>query len=224
MIVTHYQFTEAELNNKDFEEGALYVTTDTNKLYSDPIGGVKRTLISGDPIILSTELERESLLAPIINRLYIVLNTGGLYIYCNSSWVSIAKDEGISQNEKQILYNLLRNASYKSTYNSTDDLSNIQSLWNTANLAKVYIWDDLGGGGVNCYTGEIQYREGDTWAQFIESEFNTYGFKAEGNYVILYYPSSIDPYICLYDDNMGNTKVTITDSMNKNTNYVYRNA
>lgn len=91
MIVQFYQFTEDELNSKPFEEGALYVTNDTNRIYLDSVGGNARILISGDPIILSSEEERENLLAPIPNKLYVVLD-GNIYIYIDA-WIKITKDQ-----------------------------------------------------------------------------------------------------------------------------------
>lgn len=39
MIVKHYQVTEDAMNNMPFEEGSLYVTQDTNRIFLDPVGG-----------------------------------------------------------------------------------------------------------------------------------------------------------------------------------------
>ena len=90
MIVKPYQILEDELQSKPFDGGSLYLTKDTNRLYIDFIGGQSHTLISADPIILSTESERENILAPIPNKLYIVLDTKSIYIYNDSKWYNFA--------------------------------------------------------------------------------------------------------------------------------------
>ena len=38
-LIKHYQILEDELKSKPFEEGALYVTTDTNRIFADLTGG-----------------------------------------------------------------------------------------------------------------------------------------------------------------------------------------
>ena len=86
MIVKHYSILEDELQSKPFEEGALYVTKDTNRIYFDLVGEVSHTLISADPIILSTESDRESILAPIPNKLYFVLESKSIYLHCSGEW------------------------------------------------------------------------------------------------------------------------------------------
>lgn len=88
MIVKHYLMTEDSLNNKPFEEGCLYVTEDTNRIFLDPVGGGSRILISSDPIILPTESDRENLLAPIEGKLYLVLSSSTIYVYSNGEWSS----------------------------------------------------------------------------------------------------------------------------------------
>lgn len=51
-------------------------------------GGV-RTLVSSDPIVLSTEAEREALEISIFDRLYIVLEYALTYIYHNNEWIRL---------------------------------------------------------------------------------------------------------------------------------------
>ena len=41
MIIKHYSILEDELQSKPFEEGALYVTQDTNRIFVDFAGGVR---------------------------------------------------------------------------------------------------------------------------------------------------------------------------------------
>lgn len=88
-LIKHYQILEDELKSKPFEEGALYVTTDTNRIFTDFAGGGSHTLISASPIILSTEIERENLLAPINDKLYFVLQTSKLYLYNAGNWYTL---------------------------------------------------------------------------------------------------------------------------------------
>ena len=100
MVVKHYQIAEDHMNNLPFEEGSLYITTDTGRLYYDVIGGYERALISADPIILSTEQDRESLLSPISGKLYVVLDGYSIYIYYNEKWNKI----GSTQTQNTISY------------------------------------------------------------------------------------------------------------------------
>ena len=90
MITKFYQIeAEDSLDNKPFEEGALYYCIDTGRTYMDPIGSTTRVATNGDPIVLQTEANRESLLSPIPNRLYAVLGSSSLYIYQNSAWYAL---------------------------------------------------------------------------------------------------------------------------------------
>ena len=91
IIKKNYQITEAELTDKDFEAGSVYYCIDTKRVYMDPIDGNERILTSGDPIMISTENERQNLLSPIPNKLYIVLDSAMSYIYNNGTWISIMK-------------------------------------------------------------------------------------------------------------------------------------
>ena len=86
-LIKHYSILEDELKSKPFEEGALYVTSDTNRIFADLVGGGSHTLISASPIILSTEEERENLLAPIHNTIYFVSSTSKLYVNNNGNWL-----------------------------------------------------------------------------------------------------------------------------------------
>lgn len=86
MLVKHYVTTEDSLNTKTFEEGSLYVTEDTHRVYIDPVGGTNRILISADPIVLNSEADRDALLSPINNKLYFVLGSCKMYMYANDDW------------------------------------------------------------------------------------------------------------------------------------------
>lgn len=89
MIITHYQYSaESMLDDKSFEEGALYFIEDTQHVYLDPVGGSERIRIANDLSILATEADKENLLAPIPGKMYFVLETSKFYIYYNDLWYS----------------------------------------------------------------------------------------------------------------------------------------
>lgn len=93
MIVTYNMFVdESALNNRPFEEGALYFITNSGCIYVDPIGGSKRIKISDTPVILATESARTSLSYPINNKLYIVVGSKSFYLYYNNSWNKLSGD------------------------------------------------------------------------------------------------------------------------------------
>ena len=97
MIVIHYQYaTESVLENKAFEEGALYFIEDTGSFYFDPVGGTKRVRIANDVNILATETDRANLLTPIPGRLYFVLNTCKQYVYFGGSWYASIDEEYVT--------------------------------------------------------------------------------------------------------------------------------
>lgn len=97
MLVKYHQIdAESTLVNKPFDEGSLYFCTDTKHIYFDPVGGTTRTLVGGDPIILSTEAERENILAPIPGKIYIVIQSKMIYTYTNGIWNSFFGEDNKS--------------------------------------------------------------------------------------------------------------------------------
>ena len=93
-MIKHYQISaESELSSIPFEEGSLYFTEDTKRIYLDPVGGSTRILVNGDPIILSTEAERQNLLAPLYGKIYFVLETSNIYIYQDGVWHSYVETD-----------------------------------------------------------------------------------------------------------------------------------
>lgn len=103
-MIKHYQISaESELDSMPFEEGSLYFTEDTKRIYLDPAGGSSRILVNGDPIILSTESERKNLLAPLYSKIYFVLETSNIYIYRDGAW-----------------YNTIRNKEYYCTLSASN--------------------------------------------------------------------------------------------------------
>lgn len=89
MMVKFNQVTEAELAEKPFSEGNLYFTNDTHRLYMDPIGFMDaggRCLI-GDPIFI-TQADFDMILAPIPEKLYVIIETGEMKYYSNQ-WITV---------------------------------------------------------------------------------------------------------------------------------------
>lgn len=76
---------EANLETKTIDAGTMYVTTDTKRLYVDT--NDSRILIDGN-IYLETEAKRNMILAPLSNKLYIVKDTGKIYLY-TTEWIEL---------------------------------------------------------------------------------------------------------------------------------------
>lgn len=92
-MIKHYDLTESDVSAKPYEAEALYYCTDSKNIYFDsPVEG-KRIKMSSDTIILSTETERKAILAPIADKIYIVLNSACMYIYSGGSWISLNQTE-----------------------------------------------------------------------------------------------------------------------------------
>lgn len=85
---------EATLESTPINNGRIYVTTDTKRLYVDL--NSSRLLIDGN-IYLETELQRTSIIAPLSNKLYIVKETGFSYMYINGEWKLVG---GVSNYEE----------------------------------------------------------------------------------------------------------------------------
>lgn len=79
-----YDITKNDLGKKAFEQEALYFCTDTGEIFLDSIVEQRRITMNSS-VTLVTELP----LAPIPNKLYCMVNTGLLYVYYNSNWVSL---------------------------------------------------------------------------------------------------------------------------------------
>lgn len=94
-MIVHYDITEAELSSKPFEAGAMYFCNDSGNVYIDSVAESARILMSSEVKILGTEIERTSILAPIPNKIYCVLDSGKMYIYSSGAWVAL----GITQFE-----------------------------------------------------------------------------------------------------------------------------
>ena len=76
---------EANLETKALDNGSMYVTTDTKRMYVDTEDS--RILIDGN-IYLETEAKRRMILAPLSNKLYIVKETKKIYLY-TTEWLEL---------------------------------------------------------------------------------------------------------------------------------------
>lgn len=92
MIVKYFQTIENDLKSIGFNEGTLYYTTDTKRVYLDPVDERSRICVSSDPITLNTENDRTDLLAPIPGKIYFVIETSKSYIFHNGNWYDTYKE------------------------------------------------------------------------------------------------------------------------------------
>lgn len=92
-MIKHYDLTESDVSAKPYEAEALYYCTDSKNIYFDSPTEGERIKMSSDTIILSTETERKNMLAPIADKIYIVLNSACMYIYSGGSWIALNQTE-----------------------------------------------------------------------------------------------------------------------------------
>ena len=91
-MIKHYDLTESSVKAKPYEAEALYYCTDSKNIYFDSPTEGERIKMSSDTIILSTEAERKNILAPIADKIYIVLNSASMYVYSNK-WIALNQTE-----------------------------------------------------------------------------------------------------------------------------------
>ena len=82
---------ESTLANQPVSDGTLYVTTDTKRLYIDV--DQSRILVDGN-IYLETEAQKNMILAPLSNKLYIVKASRTMYLYTSEGWVTLGGSSG----------------------------------------------------------------------------------------------------------------------------------
>ena len=85
-MVKYYDLPESDVSIKPYEEGALYYCNDSKNIYYDSPTQNKRIKMSSDIIILNTESDRNSILAPLSEKIYAVLSSGCMYIY-SDKWI-----------------------------------------------------------------------------------------------------------------------------------------
>lgn len=94
---------EATLTNNPVDNGSIYVTTDTKRLYVDLLES--RILIDGN-IYLETDSQRQMILAPLSNKLYIVKETHTIWMFIADSWVQFGNSGGGGVSDYNLLTNL----------------------------------------------------------------------------------------------------------------------
>lgn len=101
-MIKFYDVTESSLEKKAFEAENLYFCNDTGAIYLDSKIEKTRIRIASDIIILATESARTSILAPISNKIYCVLESGRLYIYYDGNWISLGGDGQIIKSNIEV--------------------------------------------------------------------------------------------------------------------------
>lgn len=85
-MIIFYDIPRSELDSKPFEEEALYCCNDTGEIFLDSKASGARIQISSGIIMCASSLP----LAPIPNKLYIVVKTGTIHAYINDAWVNLS--------------------------------------------------------------------------------------------------------------------------------------
>lgn len=85
-MINFYDIPRSELDSKAFEEEALYCCNDTGEIFLDSKAAGARIQISSGIIMCASSLP----LAPIPNKLYIVVKTGTIHAYINDAWVNLS--------------------------------------------------------------------------------------------------------------------------------------
>lgn len=83
---------KSRLNSLPVKHGQYIVCTDSQESYIDTNN--ERIKI-GDIILLDTEDDRNDMLAPLIDKLYVVKNTNKLYRYNGSDWICLSNNNSI---------------------------------------------------------------------------------------------------------------------------------
>lgn len=93
ILVKYYDITENDLKSKSYEQDALYYCSDTRNIYFDSPTKQKRIRMSSDTIILSKESDRTGIIAPIPDKLYVVLETGSMFMYSAGQWIKLSSSQ-----------------------------------------------------------------------------------------------------------------------------------
>lgn len=216
-MIKHYDLTESDVSAKPYEAEALYYCTDSKNIYFDSPTEGERIKMSSDTIILNTEAERKSMLAPIADKIYIVLNSACMYIYSGGKWLALNQTEFEISNVQVSAGSAIVNdsrilAGHTAKFipdPSIADLITSNSVTCAAGKATVTIRPTtykffgrlLVGGGVTNLIGftiagiSYQAEEGMTWEAWINSEYNTNGCYIDGSTV--YTTNSITPIVKL---------------------------
>ena len=84
-----YDFYESQVKSIPYKIGNLIFTKDTANIYYDSEEG--RINLKDNVRFIATESERISMLAPLPNRIYCVLDSGKMYMY-TTDWIKIGSN------------------------------------------------------------------------------------------------------------------------------------
>lgn len=147
-MVKYYDLTENDISVKPFEQEAIYYCSDSKNIYFDSPTQNKRIKMSSDNIILSTEEEKDNILAPIINKIYIIIETGNLYIYDSTNgWIQLGGSKGSNSFE-------LSNVFIIGGSKTIDDIR-IKSTSSAKFIPDLSIADLISSSTVECYDGSL---------------------------------------------------------------------
>lgn len=87
-LVSFRTFLASEISSKPIVKGSIILCSDSGEIYWDTPDG-ERILIARSIVYFANDTERTQLLTPEANILYIVRDTGRIWIWSNSAWVNI---------------------------------------------------------------------------------------------------------------------------------------
>lgn len=154
MNITRYlEATSTNYKSIPIKTGNIIYIKDTGDHYFDDSTG--RRIKVGDIISISTEDERQSIISPITNKIYLVLSTGKMYLFKDtwvpinatpdtatilvesSSWSQVDLD-GINMYMITVNHNLNTRNIVTATYNSNDQLELVGIEIVDNNTIKIY--------------------------------------------------------------------------------------
>lgn len=109
MINSYVESIRSKLDTVSIKPGQQIFCPDSMELFIDDSESERKQL--HDIIVLPTEADRTSLLAPIPNKMYLILDSKILWIYVNSIWFALndmsskqnKTDESLKTNNKDLV-------------------------------------------------------------------------------------------------------------------------
>lgn len=92
-LVNNIETIKASLNKIPVKAGQQIFCSDTMEIYHDDHDGIRKQI--SDIIKLNTETDRKDILAPLNNKLYLVLETNTLYRY-SGEWIQLNNNHIVS--------------------------------------------------------------------------------------------------------------------------------
>ena len=134
-IVKYIETIDSKLASIPINIGNIIYVKDTADTYFD--SSDMRRIKLGDIIQIATEEDRRSIIAPLENKLYLVIDTSKMYLYHDSMWVAInAENNTTTCNILAANWTYYQDEDgtnlYKVTLNHNMDTRNINtSIYNT---------------------------------------------------------------------------------------------